>query len=54
MVENIVSLLKKINSISFIQVINDEGRTVLFIPAWTVAVAVFLLVLLRRSRRAKA
>jgi hypothetical protein len=45
-----MTILKKINSISFISITSDDGRTLLLIPAWTVAAAVFLLVLLRRSR----
>ncbi len=51
MAQNFLTMLKKINSVSFISVTSDEGRTLLFIPAWTVAVAIFLLVMLRRSRR---
>lgn len=52
MAENIVSIFKKINSVSFIEVTSD-GRRVLFIPAWPIAAGIILLVVLRRARRGK-
>jgi hypothetical protein len=51
MAQNIPAILKKLNSVSFISVTNEEERTLLFIPAWTVAVGVILLAMLRRSRK---
>jgi hypothetical protein len=53
MAENVVSILKKINSVSFISVTSDDGRTLLFIPAWAVAAGIILLVVLLRARRGK-
>ena len=51
--ENMKDILKKINSVSFLQQLDDNGQTVLFIPAWTVAVAIVFFILLLRVRRAK-
>lgn len=54
MARNVVlSTLKQINSVSFIEVKSDDGRTTLFIPSWAAAIGIFLLVLLLRSRRGK-
>ncbi len=44
-------LLKKINSVSFIEWRDDEGKTVLFIPAWVVIALIALSIFLRRVRR---
>ena len=51
MAENKVSIFKKINSVSFISVKSDDGRTLLFIPAWAAGAGILLLVVLLRSRR---
>ena len=48
--ENAKGVLQKINSISFIQVTDDNGKTKLFIPAWSVALAIVLFILVRRKR----
>ena len=48
------NLFKKINSVSFLQVKTDDGRTVLFIPAWAAAAAIVLLIVLIRARRKSA
>jgi hypothetical protein len=40
----IKDVLKQINSVSFIQVTDKDGRTILFIPAWAMILTVFLLI----------
>jgi hypothetical protein len=47
------NLFKRINSVSFLQVTTDDGRTVLFIPAWAAAAAIILFIVLVRTWRAK-
>jgi hypothetical protein len=42
---------KQINRVSFIQVKADDGRTLLFIPAWTMALAVVLFILFFVGRK---
>ncbi len=41
----IIDMLKQINSVSFIQVTADDGHTLLFIPAWVMALVVVLFIL---------
>lgn len=45
------NIFQRINSISIITVTNDEGRTIFFIPVWTMIVGIVLLVVMIRSRR---
>lgn len=52
MAANVASVLKKINSVSFIEVTSD-GRRLLFIPAWAVGAGIILLIVLLRARRGK-
>ncbi len=47
------NLFQRINSIYFLSVISDDGRTIFQIPMWTLVVGIILLVVLIRSRRAK-
>ncbi|HLZ57463.1 MAG TPA: hypothetical protein VKR06_10990 [Ktedonosporobacter sp.] len=48
------SLLDKLNSVSVLTWIDDDGNTVLNIPLWVVLLALLLLVgLRRRGRRAR-
>ena len=49
--ETIKKYFRQINSISFLEVRNDEGETVFFIPSWVVIAVLVFLVFLRRSRR---
>jgi hypothetical protein len=48
--DGIKTLLKRINSVSLLSVHNN-GKTILFIPAWSVALAIALLVIMRKNRR---
>lgn len=50
MLENI---LRKINSISFLTWIDDDGRVILNIPFWVVVVVVVLSVILIRKATSK-
>lgn len=45
------NIFQRINSISFLQVTNDDGRTLFYIPAWALVVGIILLVVMIRSRR---
>ena len=49
--ESMKDIFKRMNSVSFVQ--DDNGPTILFIPAWTVAVAIVFFILLVRVQRAK-
>src|SRR5579884_606334 len=51
--DNVKGVLKAINSVSFLQVINDNGKTTLFIPAWPIVLGIVLFVLIRRVSRNK-
>jgi hypothetical protein len=42
---------QKINSVSFIQVTDDDGRQLFFIPAWAMGLAVILFILFFVGRK---
>ncbi|HJT57273.1 MAG TPA: hypothetical protein VJ761_12310 [Ktedonobacteraceae bacterium] len=46
-------IFKRINKVGFLEVLDDNGQTTFFIPAWVVAVGIFFFILLLRNRRAK-
>jgi hypothetical protein len=43
--------LKQINSVSFIQITDKDGRTLLFIPAWAMILAVLLLIMVFAGKK---
>lgn len=47
------NLFQRINSVYFLSVRTDDGRTVFQIPMWTLVVGIILLVGVIRSRRSK-
>ncbi len=47
------NLFQRINSVYFLSVKTDDGRTIFQIPMWTLVVGIVLLVALIRSRRSK-
>ncbi len=47
------NLFQRINSVYFLSVKTDDGRTVFQIPMWTLVVGIIVLVALIRSRRSR-
>lgn len=47
------NLFQRINSVYFLSVRTDDGRTVFQIPMWTLVIGIILLVGVIRSRRSK-
>ena len=51
--ENMKGIFKRINNVGFLEVLDDNGQTTFFIPAWVVAIAIIFFILFLRNRRAK-
>ena len=47
------NLFQKINSVYFLSVKTDDGRTIFQLPMWTLVLGIIVLVALIRSRRSK-
>ncbi|HLJ36325.1 MAG TPA: hypothetical protein VKU38_21885 [Ktedonobacteraceae bacterium] len=47
------NLFQRINSVYFLSVKTDDGRTIFQIPMWTLVVGIILLVAFIRTRRSK-
>lgn len=47
------NLFQRINSVYFLSVKTDDGRTIFQIPMWTLVVGIIVLVAIIRSRRSK-
>ena len=48
-----LNLFQRINSVYFLSVKTDDGRTIFQIPAWTLVAGIILLVVLVRTRRSR-